>query len=123
TVSTSGITAGVVTHCMASDCLGTGIYGYVVSDCRGDSIAGAGISATVAQNCHGTSVSNYGVYALVSATGCYGRSTSGSAGVNAENAIFCTGYRPGGAANSGFMATGCVAESGTNNFTYKYNMP
>lgn len=143
TVQGSGISADRVADCTAIDCGNTAISGTVVSGCRGESTSAAnagifgsvvsdcyglanggdGVYGSVIHNSYGQSTSGNGVHALVSAQNCYGRTTSGTAGINAQNAIFCTGNHAGGAANTGFVGNGCIAESGTNNFSYKYNMP
>jgi hypothetical protein len=57
------------------------------------------------------------------AIGCYGQSSSGPAGLFAENANTCTGSRSGGRAIWAGIANGCYAAAGTNYIGYKYNMP
>jgi hypothetical protein len=125
TVGLYGIVATVVKNCTALECGSRAVSGATVSDCRGESTgSGDGVYATTAQNCYGSSGSGYGVYALRTAIGCYGQSSSGPAGLYAQNANTCVGYRSGGGtAISATIANGCYAASGTNNITYKYNMP
>ncbi len=130
-----------------SDCRGqssgsnSGVYATTALNCSGSSVGGSGIAATTALNCSGSSGSGYGVYALTAqncygscsssgtgvfagrtAVGCFGSSSTGT-GLSAENAATCTGSRSGGTAIQATIANGCYAASGTNNITYKYNMP
>ena len=50
--------------------------------------------------------------------------SSSGTGLYAYNAAFCSGYVYSGTAIQAYIANGCVAaEGGTNNVTYKYNMP
>jgi hypothetical protein len=122
---------------------GTGLQAYTANNCYGVSVSSYGISATVATGCYGESDSGSadgiyaatannctgysygsgdGVYASNIATGCFGSSSTGT-GLYAFNAAFCTGTRSGGTAIQAVIANGCIAFSGTNIVTYKYNMP
>ena len=101
-----GIGASTVRDSVVTDCGGTAIYGTQVFNCRGESNGNI----------------EYGIYANETAMGCYGSSISGI-GVRARNAVFCTASRPGGTALQATIANGCYAAAGTNNITYKYNMP
>ena len=141
TVGGIGIYGDVIKGCSATDCGGFGIEGYQVSDSHGESTtSGDGIYATTAQNCYGSSGSGPGLYATHTAQNCYGSSgsdtglyaataqncygfSSSGTGLNATVANNCIGYRPGGTAILATVANGCYATSGTNNITYKYNMP
>jgi len=101
-----------------------GLYAFGSAlNCRGYSNSGNGIAASVAQNCYGQSNSGTGLRAWLTAIGCYGVSSSGLRGLDAANAAFCVGSRPGGTAIEAYIANGCWAELGTNFITHKYNMP
>jgi hypothetical protein len=122
TVGQYGIRAATVKNSTAMDCGVIAVYGDLVTDCQGQGYGG-GIDATyIAQNCVGYSTNNYGVYAET-AIGCYGQSMAGLAGLSASTAAFCTGYRVGGTAIQAGVGNGCVAITGTNQITFKYNMP
>jgi hypothetical protein len=143
TVGSWGIVANTIRGCVALDCGSTAIYGQQVSDSRGQSVGGGyGLSAaTTAQNCYGSSGNSFGLYANTAqnccgvsssgtglyagrtAIGCYGESSGGPSGLYAQNAAFCTGFRPGGRAIEATIANGCWAGAGTNLITYKYNTP
>jgi hypothetical protein len=101
----------------------TGIYATSAQNCSGQSASGDGLRAVSALNCNGISSSGYGLYATRTAQNCHGSTTSGDAGLYALDASFCTGSRTGGTAIQATVATGCCAVAGTNNVTYKYNMP
>lgn len=103
---------------------GAGISAITALNCSGSGDGSAyGLTATTANNCYGySSGSGIGLSATGTASGCYGYSSTGI-GLFAYNAAFCTGYRPGGAAIQATIANGCIAYSGTNSITYKYNMP
>lgn len=104
--SGSGLNATTAQNC----------YGY----CAG---SGNGITASTAQNCYGYCLgSGKGIQATYVASGCFGFSNTGT-GLYAYNAAFCTGTRIGGTAIQATIANGCIAINGTNNVTYKYNMP
>ena len=124
TVGGIGIRASTIKNCAAVDCGDTAIYGDQVSDCRGESVSGSGLSADVALNCYGstsTSTGSFGLYANHAALNCFG--IGGDTALSAFNASFCTASRSGGRAIEANTATGCVALSGTNLITHKYNMP
>jgi hypothetical protein len=137
-----GIFADMISHCIVMDVGSTAISGTIVSDCRGETttgtvgingttvqnsrgvaISGAGVQGTILLNCYGRSTSGFGINALDNASCCYGRTTSGSFALSAANANLCTGYKSGGTAVQAYIANGCYAEAGTNNVTFKYNMP
>ncbi|MFO1488955.1 MAG: hypothetical protein U1F65_10805 [Verrucomicrobiota bacterium] len=99
----SGISASTVKNCLAIECNFTAISGDQVSDSRGESYNIYGVSAKTAVNCYGESVNSIGLVTTV-----------------ANN---CVGYRFGGTAIQAAVANGCYAIVGTNNITYKYNMP
>jgi hypothetical protein len=118
-----GIIAGSAQNCKGTTLgSGYGLYAVTANNCYGTGSSGTGLYAVTANNCSGTSSSGYGLYAGSVATCCYGYSSIGT-GLYAYNASFCTGYRPSGTAIQATMATGCIANSGTNIITYKYNMP
>ncbi len=136
----TGIYGDVVSDCEGQTVNGYGVYGTVIQNSFGYAVGGDGINAYNAQNCYGTSTSGYGLYAYTAqgcsgsgsdvglyvinlAIGCFGQSSSGT-GLYAYNAAFCSGYVYSGTAIQAYIANGCVAaEGGTNNVTYKYNMP
>jgi hypothetical protein len=104
-----------------------GIYAsYQALNCYGATAGqGYGVYATIAQGCYGESGANgFGVYAKV-ATSCYGKSTTaGGIGLSAGTASNCAGDETsGGTAIQATIGNGCIAYSGTNSITYKYNMP
>ncbi len=114
----------------ANDCVGvavgsgSGLFARTANNCYGEGSSGTGLHADTANNCYGSSQIWYGLYAEKIATGCYGYSYSGPAGLYALNAAFCTGERSGGGqAIWAFIANGCWAAGGTNFIIYKYNMP
>ncbi len=117
-----GIYAITAQNCYGSSENSHGVSATTAQNCYGYSGSGNGVSATIAQNCSGYSSSGTGVYAARTAIGCYGSSPTGT-GLYAQNANTCTGYRSGGTAIQATIANGCYAASGTNNITYKYNMP
>jgi len=143
-VGGAGILADSVTHSTARLCGGSAISASSASDCSGEATgAGAGVTAPTVQNCNGSSATGPGVYAN-NAQNCYGLSNGqtglfsvytalncyGQTGIlstypalNAQNASFCVGSHFNGTAIQAVIATGCIAQSGTNNITYKYNMP
>ena len=123
TVGGVGIYASNIKTCAAVDCGGTAIYGDQVADSRGESAVLTGLVANTAVNCYGSTGSNTGLNANT-ALNCYGTSMSGNGrGMYAANASFCIGSCVGGTAIQATIATGCLATAGTNNITYKYNMP
>jgi hypothetical protein len=74
-----GIVAQVITHCAASSCGNTAIYGTTVSDCSGQCVGSSGdgiIANNTANNCTGVSAGGFGVFANTCAS-CYGQSNSG----------------------------------------------
>jgi hypothetical protein len=103
--------------------IGYGLHAQTAVNCYGSSSSGYGLLATTAQNCYGVSSSGTGLYADRTAIGCYGESSGGPRGLYAQNAAFCTGYRPSGRAIEATIANGCWAGAGTNFIAYKYNMP
>jgi hypothetical protein len=119
-----GIGASTVRDSVALDCGGTGIYAHEASNCRGEATGiFGGIACTAAQNCSGSSGGGgNGIRAYETAIGCFGSSSTGN-GIFARSAAFCTADCPGGTAIRATIANGCIAASGTNNVTYKYNMP
>jgi len=122
----SGGLSGIYANYTAQNCCGqsSGYYGIAAAtalNCFGFSGTGYGIGATMAQNCYGQSGTTFGISAAT-AQNCYGHSDYGT-GIFAINASFCVGYRSGGTAIEATIATGCYATAGTNNITYKYNMP
>lgn len=141
TMGNNGIVAMTIKSCVAIECGATAIYGAQVSDCyamsvgsgsslyaanalncSGDNWTGIGLYAeSTAQNCGGYSHDSYGIYAGA-ALGCYGSSDSGK-GLVAQSANACVANCPSGTAIDSVVANGCYAISGTNNITYKYNMP
>jgi hypothetical protein len=124
-ISTSGfgLYATTAQNCYGYSSGGSGLSASTAQNCYGQSsTSGTGLYATTAQNCSGFSTSGHGLYAYSSASDCYGYSSSGT-GIYAYNAAFCTGSRPGGTAIQAIIANGCIAASGTNIITYKYNMP
>ena len=142
-VGESRATYGLYASYSAENCYGfsnpgNGLYAATAQNCYGNSPANTGLTAMTAQNCYGSSIgglrlstdtaqSCYGYgntsgLAANVAIGCYGYSDSGSA-VKAANASFCTGYGHDGTAFQSTIATGCYTAFGTNNITYKYNMP
>jgi hypothetical protein len=122
-VHDNGVYASTALNCCGySEGSGYGVHAYTAQNCYGRSSSSSGVNAFTAQNCYGYSSSSYGLYAYHTATGCCGASDSGT-GLFAHNAAFCTGYRAGGTAIEATVATGCYAESGTYNITYKFNMP
>jgi hypothetical protein len=136
-----GITASTAENCfgfstsgfglqatIALNCYGTtsgssaGLAANSAQNCYGSSNGGFGVYANTTQNCQGTSSSGTGLFAIYTATGCLGTSSTGI-GLHALNASFCTGARNNGTAIQATIATGCIAYSGTNMITTKYNMP
>jgi hypothetical protein len=113
------------TGCSGTSSTNTGIYasGAVVTGCIGvSSGSGAGIYASVANNSSGTSSSGNGLQILMTATGCFGSSTTGI-GINGVNLMACTGARFNGTAIQATVGSGCYASTGTNLISLKYNMP
>jgi hypothetical protein len=117
-----GISAGMALNCYGTGGSDSGISASTAQNCCGQSSSHFGISSVLAQNCYGSSTTSYGLYAGYSAIGCTGISSSGT-GIVTYNAAFCVGYCFGGMAINATMANGCMALSGTNHITYKYNMP
>lgn len=115
-----GISAKSANNCNGGSNTGTGVSATVANNCYGISLSGAGLVAKTANSCYGTSNDSYGINA-VTATGCEGDSINGI-GLKASNAAFCTASS-GGLAISATIANGCIATTGTNSITYKYNMP
>ena len=112
----------------AENCYGhttSGVYGLATYgtalNCHGDNSSGTGLYAYTAQNCDGSSSTSYGISAYT-AQNCRGYSSSGT-GLYAKVANTCVGERAGGTAIQATIGIGCYAQSGTNNITYKYNMP
>jgi hypothetical protein len=121
-----GISATTALNCSGNNGgTGRGISATTAQNCNGFSPGGTGVYATTAMNCSGR---NGGVGAAAGlqaesvAMACSGFSVNGI-GLVASNACFSTGERSGGTAIQAFVATGCVAIEGTNNITFKYNMP
>ncbi len=108
TVGSRGINANTVRQCSALDCGEIGINCEQAFDSQGETCGAAAY-------CDGVSAS-------ITAVGCYGASVAGK-GLYTRNAVFCTGYRPGGTAIQANVANGCYAAAGTTSITYKYNMP
>jgi len=118
-----GIAATTVADSTALNCGGTAISGWAVQNCHGSSVgSGDGIDAYTAQNCSGDSSSSDGMKVFANANNCSGASSTGI-GLVADTASFCTGSRLNGTAIKATVATGCHAINGTNNITFKYNMP
>ena len=110
-------------NCYGICTTGYGISGYNALNCSGSSTSAHGIDVYTAQDCSGNSVNSIGLYAYNLATSCFGQSAN-STGLYAYNAAFCVGNVYQGTAIQAVIATGCVAsQGGTNNITYKYNMP
>ena len=106
---------------------GYGIYAsYQALNCFGLTAGqGYGVYTVIAQGCYGASGANgFGIYAKV-ATSCYGKSTTaGGIGLSAGTASNCAGEESsGGTAIQATIGNGCIAYTGTNSVTYKYNMP
>jgi hypothetical protein len=101
-----------------------GLVATTAQNCGGTAYgSGNGITASAAENCYGNSGGGYGLYAAYgSVMNCYGYSGSG-VGLDALTAAFSIGSRPGGTAIQAYVANGSSAYYGTNNITYKYNMP
>jgi hypothetical protein len=117
-----GVEADIAQNCYGVSS-GYGVYAYsTAQNCYGYGKLGRGVHANTAVYCSGQGGS-YGVYATQTAIGCYGQTTNGPAGLYAQNAAFCVGERPDGTAIQATLANGCWAADGTNNITYKYNMP
>lgn len=117
-----GITAQTAQNCYGYSISGSGLNAQTVQNCYGFSDSGTGLSAQTAQNSYGFSLHDTGLHASRNAINCYGYSQTDT-GLYAFNASFCTGDRLGGAAIRATIATGCIAYTGTNVITYKYNMP
>ena len=122
--SSYGFIADNAQNCYGYSGSGVGLFAYnTASGSYGYSNSGDGLDANTAQNCYGYSGgSGVGLNVAYTANGCWGFSSSGT-GLFAYNASFCTGARTGGTAIHATIATGCIAYTGTNNITYKYNMP
>jgi len=122
TGSGDGLSGSTAQNCYGSSSSGVGVVATIAQNCYGSSGSYYGLYASTAQNCYGSSSTGTGLSATRTANNCYGSSTTGT-GLYAYNASFCTGQRSGGTAIQATIATGCIASSGTNNITYKYNMP
>jgi hypothetical protein len=119
--SGSGLVATIANNCYGSSSSGSAVVANAANNCYGVSSSNSGVSASAANNCYGYSFgSGYGLYADYVAIGCWGESFAGT-GLYAYNAAFCTGN--GRTAIQATIANGCIALSGTNSVTYKYNMP
>jgi hypothetical protein len=130
-----GIMSEVVTHCTVRNTVNTGIGGNSISDCHvsqesalfpGDAI-GKGISSSLSptvMNCMGVSRSGRGIWGH-SVMNSYAKTTSGNYALQATVANNCTADRAStvGTAIIATVANGCYATSGTNNISFKYNMP
>ena len=118
-----GVNNTMVESCTINTVGSYGIYAHSVTSSTALNCGGTAIDGDIVNNCQGSSSGNgYGIYATYVATGCYGQSVTGT-GIYAYNAAFCTAYRPSGTAIEANIANGCIAYSGTNIVTYKYNMP
>jgi hypothetical protein len=136
TTASTGIYAGSasVRDCQADTCGGTGIYCKVAENssgsstatsiglyanetahnCHGESVGGDGLTALSASNCYGTTSS--GTYGLTAnaATSCYGYNSSSGTGLNAYTATSCYAYNSSsGTGLNAYTATGCYAYSNT----------
>jgi hypothetical protein len=124
-----GIVADVVSGCTVLNTGGTGIRATVVSDCYAHLSAGLAIAIQaggpsvggLVQNSYGRSEGANGIFAT-SVINSYGESVSGI-GIGANTVLNCTARRVNGTAIQATVANGCYALSGTNNITYKFNMP
>jgi len=121
-----GIRADTVQNSLgASAGSGNGIQALTALNSYGGSGSGDGINARSAQNCYGSSDSGNGINVTETAMGCTGYTVSGK-GLVARNASFCTVFRGGGTTGTSIqatIATGCYSQFGTNDITFKYNMP
>jgi len=124
-----GITAATAVNCygMTDDGGFAGIDASCAENCFGNAYTGNyGIYSKLALNSYGVvSTGNYGLYADVG-QGCYGaNSTAGMTALRANHvAIGCVGNAAvPGTAVWAMIGNSCRAQNGTNNITYKYNMP
>lgn len=120
----TGIAASTVRDSIALDCGGTAIDGRNVYNSQGHSVGnGHGIQAvSLVQNSYGRAKAGNGINSFSLVNGCTASSTAGIALV-AENAVASVAYRTGGTAIKSVVASGCLTGAGTNNITWKYNMP
>ena len=118
----TAIYASTAQNCTASSTGSThGLYASSALNCYGSCSAGTGLRAYTAQNCYGSGGA-YGLYTTSIAQNCRGYSSGGTA-LFAGVAYACTANSSGGTAIHATIGNSCYADAGTNNITYKYNMP
>lgn len=107
-----GISTFSAKNCFGGSGSGTGIYTYGAENCYGDGGTGIGINASTAQNCYG--VNNGSTYAIVTATAqnCYGKNNGSGWGLYAiDTASGCYGFSTSGTGLFAFIANVCRGES------------
>jgi hypothetical protein len=82
--------AKTAANCTGESTTAIGLYAGTAINCRGNSGTNIGLDANVATNCEGRSTSYIGLRASQSATGCSGRSGSGTFGLLVEDASGAT---------------------------------
>jgi hypothetical protein len=109
-----GISATTALNSHGKSRTADGLNATLATGCLGESTDGTGLRATNAHNCEGRSSSNIGLYAMETATGSSGSTSTGSYGLYArETAADCFGVTFAGTGTALFTgtATNCRARA------------